>query len=256
MRSTPFFSRFFFYTFLLFGLILSTQVSANVALSKFRVYFDGKTRTASLQLRNTGAKEFKYTAELTLNEMTEEGAIYSVNSDPLAADKFIRFSPKRGTIKPGERQALRFALRKPSGLADGEYRAVLRVVTELAPTEGGNVNLASKLAYNVPIIVRHGEVVAESNLASPTTVMHNGQPHIQVWQTRTGNRSLFGDYVVETTDGETLGVLNNVAVYRPLERRKVLIPLTNASKGDVVIRYTENEKFGGSLVLSIPHTIN
>jgi len=41
-----------------------------------------------------------------------------------------------------------------------------------------------------------------------------------------------------------------------LERRKVLIPLTKTVKGPVIIRYTENKKFGGDTELSIAHTIN
>jgi len=245
----------FFIAFLVVSLFFSSQASANIALSKFRVYFDGNNRTASLQLRNTGSEDFKYSAELILNAMTEEGSIYAVSEDQLSAKSFVRFSPKRGTVSPGERQAIRFALRKPSGLLDGEYRAVLRIVTELAPTTGGNVNLASKLAYNVPIIVRHGEVYAESSLASPSTIMFNGQPHLQFWQTRTGNRSLFGNFIVETKEGEEIGVLNNVAVYLPLERRKILIPLTKAVEGDVIIRYSENKKFGGDITLSLPHTL-
>lgn len=246
----------FVFLTLFISSFLSPSVNANVALSKFRIFFDSQSRTDSLQLRNTGSSDLKYSAELILNAMTEDGTIYSVSEDSLSAQKFIRFSPKRGTIKPGERQALRFSLRKPANLENGEYRAVLRLVTELAPTEGGNVNLASKLAYNVPIIVRHGEVSVVSRLETPTTVMHNGQPHIQVWQTRSGNRSVFGNFIVETLEGEELGVINNVAVYRPLERRKVLIPLTKTVKGPVIIRYTENKKFGGDTELSIAHTIN
>lgn len=238
-----------------FLFVLSTPASANVALSKFRVFFDTQDRSNSLQLRNTGASEVKYTAELALNAMTEDGAIYSVSDDPFTATPLLRFSPKRGVIKPGERQAIRFALRKPVGLEDGEYRAVIRLTTELSPTSGGNVNLASKLAYNVPIIVRHGKLTVESALESPSTVMHNGVTSIQVWQTRQGNRSLYGNFIVETRDGEELGVLNNVAAYRPLERRKVLIPLHKVVKGPVIIKYIEDKKFGGNLELSIEHII-
>ena len=242
--------------FVLFNLLLSPYAQANVALSKFRVYFDNKSRSSSLQLRNTGAEDIKYTAELTLNSMTEDGNVYAVSEDDFDATTFLRFSPKRGTIAPGERQAIRFALRKPQGLEDGEYRAVLRLITELAPTTTGNVNLASKLAYNVPIIVRHGEVTVESQLLEPSVVVHNGVTHVQVLQTRIGNRSLYGNFIVQTEDGTEVGVLNNVATYRPLERRKVLIPLQNPVKGPVTVKYVENSKFGGTIESSVDTVIN
>jgi len=247
--------RFIFVLTLIVSFLHFNVAHANVALSKFRIFFDSKSRSDSLQLRNTGATDLRYSAELSLTTMTEDGIVYAVTEDTLSATKLIRYSPKRGMIKPGGRQALRFALRKPAGLEDGEYRATLRLVTELVPTTTGNVNLASKLAYNIPIIVRHGEIVAEASLQNPSTIIYNDKPHVQVWLTRTGNRSLFGNFIVEDKNGNELGVLNNVATYRPLEQRKILIPLHTVVKGDVVIRFTEQEKFGGDISLSIGHNI-
>ena len=229
------------------ALFFSSVANADVSLSKFRIYFDSKSRSDSIQIRNTSSTPMSYQAE--------EGLVYAVTEDPLTASTFIRYSPKRGNILPGERQALRFALRKPAGLADGEYRANLRLVTEIAPGTNGNVNLASKLAYNIPIIVRHGRITAEASMVNPSTIIYNGKPHVQVWLKRSGNRSLFGNFIIEDANGEEIGVLNNVAVYRPLERRKVLIPLQNAKKGPVVIRFTEIDKFGGDIALSIEHVI-
>jgi fimbrial chaperone protein len=237
------------------ALFFSNVANADVSLSKFRIYFDSKSRSDSIQIRNTSSTPMSYRAELSINAMTEEGLVYAVTEDPLTASTFIRYSPKRGNILPGERQALRFALRKPAGLADGEYRANLRLVTEIAPGTNGNVNLASKLAYNIPIIVRHGRITAEASMVNPSTIIYNGKPHVQVWLKRSGNRSLFGNFIIEDAQGEEIGVLNNVAVYRPLERRKVLIPLQNAKKGPVVIRFTEIDKFGGDIALSIEHVI-
>lgn len=92
-------------------------------------------------------------------------------------------------------------------------------------------------------------------MVNPSTIIYNGKPHVQVWLKRSGNRSLFGNFIIEDAEGEEIGVLNNVAVYRPLERRKVLIPLQNAKKGPVVIRFTEIDKFGGDIALSIEHVI-
>ncbi len=241
---------------ILASFAICSLAQANVALSKFRIFLDPKTRTDALQLRNDGSKDMRYTLELSQSTMTEDGLVYADIDAPLSAIRLLRYSPKRGFVPAGGRQAIRFAVRKPAGLEDGEYRAVLRVVTESLPTTGGNVNLASKLAYNIPVIVRHGHVEAQASLINPSTVIYNDKPHVQVWLTRSGNRSLFGDFVVESDDGETVGQLNNVAMYRPLTQRKVLIPLENAEKGPVVIRFTEQKKFGGDINLSVKHTLN
>ena len=244
----------------LVGLMLlacaSAHVQANIALSKYRVFFDTDSRTDAIQIRNTGSVSIRYSVELGLVEMTEEGTMFVVSEDPKSAIPFLRFSPKRGVIAPGNRQALRFALRKPAGLEDGEYRAVLKLTSKLDASSVGNVNLNTALTYNVPIIVRHGRVSASSELLQPQLVMKDGTAHIQLWQSREGNRSLFGNFLVTDADGNELGVLNNVATYLPLNRRKVLIPLSREVTGDVTISYNEVAKFGGSIQSSTQLSLN
>lgn len=228
-------------------ITLTGQASANVALSKYRLYFDNTTRSDALQLRNTGATGLEFTAELSLVAMTEEGTLRKVEEDPLSAIKLLRFSPKRGTIAPGNRQALRFAVRKPANLAPGEYRAVLNLTSSFNAGNKGNVNLNTKLAYNVPVILRHGRTEAVTELLEPKLVMAESVPHIELWQSLVGNRSLFGNFIVTDEQGNELGVLNSVAVYQPLTRRKVLIPLAQQSSGRITIQYNEIAKFGGNL---------
>ncbi|NMH60813.1 fimbrial biogenesis chaperone [Alteromonas ponticola] len=241
---------------ILFLILFPFVASANITLSKYRLYFDSNDRAEALQLRNVGSADAQFTAELTLSAMTEEGEVYSVFELDNAATPLIRYSPKRGTIAPGQRQALRFALRKPAGLADGEYRAVLKL-TSSVPTSGtGAVTLSSKLAYSIPIVVRHGRLNATTSLTNPQIVMSQGTPHIQLWQTRQGNRSLFGNFTVSDDKGNEVGVLNGVATYLPLEKRKVLIPLNSDYRGPVTITFTENENYGGNANATLDYVIN
>lgn len=228
-------------------IVFSSFAHANVSLSKHRIYFDGNNRTDALQLRNTGASSIEFSADLSLVAMSEEGKIYPVDQDKLSAISLVRFSPKRGAIQPGGRQALRFALRKPAGLEDGEYRATLNLVTSLKNNAQGNVNLNSKFAYNIPIIVRHGRVSAQTELLEPQLIVTGGVPHVEVWQTLQGNRSLFGNFVLMDESGQEVGVLNGVATYLPLQRRKVLIPLSTEVSGKITVQYQEIEKYGGNL---------
>lgn len=228
-------------------IFLSNSVQANIALSKFRLYFDDSIRSDSLQLRNTGAVALTYEVELGLVAMTEEGTLRKVEKDPYSAIGLLRYSPKRGRIEAGERQALRFVLRKPAGLENGEYRAVLLITNTPLTDNKGTLSLRPKLTYNIPIIVRHGRLEASTELLEPKLVMSGDTPNIELWQSRIGNRSLFGNFIVRDTDGNELGVLNNSAVYQPLNRRKVLIALNKMVKGKVLIEYTEIAKFGGKL---------
>ena len=230
-------------------LALTFDSSANVALSKYRLYFDNDTRNDALQLRNTGAVGIEYSAELSLVAMTEEGSLRKVQDDPYSAIKLLRFSPKRGTIAPGSRQALRFVVRKPANLPAGEYRAVLNLVSSFKGGNLGNVNLNTKLAYNVPIIIRHGRTEITSELLEPKLIMVEDVAHIELWQSLKGNRSLFGNFIVTDEQGNELGLVNSIAAYQPLTRRKVLIPLTKQASGKINIKYNEIAKFGGNLEL-------
>ncbi|MEP1551223.1 MAG: hypothetical protein ABJJ44_04340 [Paraglaciecola sp.] len=227
--------------------ILSLNVNANVALSKHRLFFDNNTRTEALQLRNTGSVTMEYSAELSLVEMTEEGTLRKIEADPFSAIKLLRFSPKRGTIAPGGRQALRFAVRKPANLPVGEYRAVLNLTSTYTGGSLGNVNLNTNLSYNVPVIIRHGRTEATSELLEPKLVMLEDVPHIEVWQSLDGNRSLFGNFIATDKNGNEVGLVNHIAAYMPLSRRKVLIPLTKEVSGLVTIKYNEIAEFGGSI---------
>ena len=82
------------------ALFFSSVANADVSLSKFRIYFDSKSRSDSIQIRNTSSTPMSYQAELSINAMTEEGLVYAVTEDPLTASTFIRYSPKRGNILP------------------------------------------------------------------------------------------------------------------------------------------------------------
>jgi fimbrial chaperone protein len=233
--------------YVLFIWSVAASSYGNISLSKYRLYFDNNNRSDALQLRNTGSNAINYRVELGLVAMTEEGILRAVDEDPMSAKDFLKYSPKSGTIAPGEAQALRFAVRKPASLAEGEYRAVLNITTTNQVSAVGTVSIQPKLSYSVPIIVRHGRLEASTQLLEPRLVMKGDTPHIELWQSLEGNRSLFGDFTMIDEDGNEIGLLKSSAVYLPLNGRKILIPLKEMVKGKVTVQYKENAKYGGNL---------
>lgn len=228
-------------------LFVSNVASANIALSKYRLYFDHSNRSDALQLRNTSSGSISFSVELGLVAMTEEGVLRAVEEDKNSAIGLLRYSPKRGKIKAGERQALRFVFRKPADFPEGEYRAVLKITSSDDAASGSAVSIRPKLSYSVPIIVRNGQLQASTELLAPRLVMVGGTPTIELWQKLEGNRSLFGNFTVSDQSGNEIGLLRNSAVYLPLNKRKVLIKLKAEPKGKVIIDYKEIAKYGGNL---------
>jgi P pilus assembly chaperone PapD len=235
-------------------LFISHFAHANLALSEYRLYFDGRTKNNSLMIRNTSEKSLDFKLTLTNKDMTEEGNLVEVPETEVvgrSANQLLRFSPRRGVIKPREVQAIRMMVRKKADLAHGEYRAVLKITaSEAQDASSGGVSLRSKIAYSIPVIVRHGQLEVESDLVNPQLITQNGQPTIMFWQTRTGNRSLYGDFKVISSDNTVIGELNNLAVYTPLTRRKVYISLTEDATGPITIQYQENKRYGGNVSLT------
>jgi P pilus assembly chaperone PapD len=238
----------------------SSSVFANLALSEYRLYFDGRTKNNSLMIRNTSDKNLDFRLVLVHKDMTEEGNLINVSEADVqgrSAKSMLRYSPRRGTIKPKGMQAIRMTVRKKADLIPGEYRAVLKIIASEAqvPNEAG-ISIKPKVAYSIPVIVRHGRLEVESDIVNPQLVTQNGQPTVMFWQTLNGNRSLFGDFKILNEDEEVIGEIRNLGVYTPLTRRKVFIPLTENASGPLTILYEENIRYGGKVSLTETLNIN
>jgi len=231
---------------LVLSCMFCSSALANITLSKNRLFFDSKDRADAVQLRNTGNTSIKFETSLYLVQMNEQGDIVKVENSDDSAINMLRFSPKRGVVPSGGKQVIRFSVRRPKNLAAGEYRAVLSVSTSLATEKPEAVTLRSTLKYNMPVIVRHGETRAETELQNLRIVEQNDTRMIELWQTLDGNRSLFGNFTVEDKTGQVVGLLNGVAVYPPLNKRRVLIPLTvDTFEKDLVVNFQEVATYGG-----------
>lgn len=246
------------FTILFISLFFSCFAQANLALSDYRLFFDTKTRSNALLIRNTDNTPMQYQIELAHKDMTEQGTLIDVDDSQVEgrdAAKMLRYSPRRGLIKANDKQAIRFSVRKPANLPNGEYRAVLRIVAQNIRTDlQAGVNLNPKIAYNVPVIIRHGKLTAEAELLKPQLIMQNGRPTVSVYLASNSNRSLFGNFVITNEQGEEVGRLNNVAIYPPLTKRVVDIPLTKTVQGVASINFSENPQYGGDI--SLDKTIN
>lgn len=231
---------------------------ANMALSDYRLFFDANTRSNAIQIRNTASQPLQFTTQVLHYKMTEEGTLQEVTgteAELFSAKPLLRYSPKRATIPPLGIQAIRFSVRKPRNLKDGEYRSVLRITGTEVNESGAGINIRSRLSYNLPVIIRHGELFADVSLMEPKLVNQNGVMQVQLWQTRTGNRSLYGGFVITDEDGNEVGRLNGIGLYPPIERRKVFIPLTEEAQGNLTITYTEDLKYGGDQVATVPFSM-
>lgn len=233
-----------------------------------RVVLEGRVRTAEIGLVNSGNEPGTYRVSLVPMRMSEEGRITTVEG-PLqgteaVASELIRFSPRQVTLGPGEIQTVRLQVRKPAELPSGEYRIhmTIRKVPDVddggAVTAGAgmSVQLVPVYGVSVPVIVRHGDTAAEVGLSDLRVVPGEGDgaPHLSFTIDRSGNRSVHGDLKATaiSPDGQerVVGIQKGIAVYTPIARRRVQLPLSVAPErlaGAASIRLTYTDADGALL---------
>lgn len=181
------------------------------------------------------------------------------------ADDFVRFSPRRVTVDPGSFQKVRVMVRRPKDLADGEYRThmVFQTLPEQkvntldeTATDDMSVAVQTIVEISIPVIIRHGKLTADVKLSSA----EKKNDKVLFTMNRQGNRSLYGDIEVFLNSGANkntrVGYARGLSVYYPNTSRHVELPLSmpdgvNASNQELLLKFTEDKDFGGSLSADI-----
>ena len=226
-------------------------------------------RTVTVDIVNKGDAKGAYRIELIDMLMPEDGSIRQLEegeSDPYSLRKFAR-----AEIAPDGVQKVRINIRRPKGLADGEYRSHLKVTltednldkaNEEPPREKVSIKIKSRLAFTIPIIIRQGDTsyhaaIKEASLYYVDKADGNQSPMLNLLLTHEGTRSSMGDIKVYhiAPDGKSTVVSFHpgVAVYRTADRRRVRVPLSvpegvSLDKGKLRITYVEKEDEGGKLI--------
>jgi len=118
------------------------------------------------------------------------------------------------------------------------------------------IAVKANLVIIIPVIVRHGATTLSMGIAD-ARLSHDakGVPSVDMYLTREGNRSSMGDisvtYIPQGGAPQLIKAFRGVAVYRPIPRRFISVPLDETPKGvslahgrlDIV--YAAQEKEGG-----------
>lgn len=248
--------------------------TAGLMLFPTRFVLDASEKTVSVDVVNKGDATGSYRIELIDMKMPEDAAIRQLEageSDPYSLKKFTRISPRRTVLKPDDVQKVRILIRRPKDLPDGEYRSHLKVtltennldnVEEQKPKANVAIQIKSRLAFTIPIIVRQGETfyrvgIEEADLFYGDMDASKEAPMLNILFGHEGNRSSIGDIKVTHIDPRGVNTVVNfhpgVAIYRGADRRRIKVPLTlpegvNLGAGKLHITYTEREDEGGNLI--------
>ena len=226
----------------------AVQVSfAQLLLSPTRVVFEGNARSSQIDVVNTTNQAATYRLSLVNRRMNQMGEFLPVDA-PLPGERFVdamvRFSPRQLTVEPGGSQVIRLSLRKPQGLAAGEYRSHLLIERVLDanlassidtavgnPTSDGlDIRLTPLVGALIPVIVREGATSVEMAISSLGFTPRSGENPalLSLSLERAGNRSVYGDLMVTFLPaGASAPVqvarVNGLAVYVPNPERMLRV---------------------------------
>ncbi len=249
---------------------LPSPAAAQLMIAPTRVVLAGTERSTELILVNKGDEQTAFRIDVENRRMRADGALETVTDTrpgELFAADMIRFSPRRVVLDPGARQSVRVSVTVPAGLAPGEYRSHLRLMS--APTSAGaatptasdandgalSIQLIAVRSITIPVIVRVGALDASASVDS--AALTNKADNLMVIKlTRAGTRSTYGDLRL-TIAGEANPVYNvrGIAIYTPNTDRDVLLPLPADIKAklvgrDVRIDYVSSDPKAPGLIAS------
>lgn len=277
MKQPVYFERFSLAAALMLLLLWWPQTSlAGLMLYPTRVVLESKDRSAQVELINNGDKPETYRIGIFNRRMTETGEVVAADKPQAGeqfADNMLRYSPRQVTLQPGKAQTVRIMVRKPAGLAAGEYRSHLQFdrvadaegtanLENLDKPEKGGIGivLQALVGASIPVIVRHGETRVATTLTDLALEPDPGKDNALLLSftiKRVGTRSVYGDLMAIFTPAGAgpldVAKVSGVAVYVPnaLRKSKLSIKLPQGvalKKGTLTLRYLDRPEAGGKVM--------
>jgi len=144
---------FLYPSFLSSALADTRGVGKGILVAPVKLEFEGRTRSGTFKIMNRDSVPVDYRVEFAPLIEKDKGG---------DAKDWVRFSPRRVSLRPGEHQTVRVVVRKPLDLVPGEYTARILVqaiprprekATE--PTDKIQVNLDIVYGISIPVIIKH-----------------------------------------------------------------------------------------------------
>ena len=233
--------------------VYALPAEAKIDIVPRRVVIEGRSKSGEITILNLGSKPMGYRIGI-INYKQDENGVYTLLNAPLNPvfdpEKYVRLSPRQFTLPVGGRQKIRFSVRVPPDLPQGEYRFHI-AANSLAPVDpgpqekrGASVGLRINLGVSIPVIYRHGALSATAKIEDARWITaqqsEQGANGMLVTIARQGTSSTIGLLEVYWTPAggteEKIGYVVNANVFTDVPRRTVFVPLQSIPQGSGTIR--------------------
>lgn len=242
--------------------------AARIDLLPRKIVLEDRQSSGELTVMNMGNKP-NHVRISFLSYRQDEKGIYHELKTPLSPafdpETMVRISPKQFTLPPGGRQKVRFSIRRPADLPDGEYRFHIKAISfdddefsvRRKPTEGSGMSVKTNIALVIPVVVRKGELQASAKIGNvgflSAAQSSSGKPALKLTISREGNKGVMGTLRAlqkqpDSADPVEIGIVSNLNVFAESDHREVEMPLEKVpGPGPITLIYTND--FGDKGVL-------
>ncbi len=266
-------------------LCLGSVTAQAVQISPPRAVIGPDKKTSYVYIKNDSDAAKAYRFRWKNLAMDKDGNLRNLDvvdaslvPDFRPAEDYIRFSPRRTTLRPGETQRVTFLVRRPSDMVDGEYRshfvveqvpnvtkesdAAAKMAAEVAPTVTGiGVDIVVSRAF--PVYLLNGNVQASLSLdnaqlkLNPNAGAEGQATHlVDLDFSKTGNRSIIATADILCGNTSISSAPRLFAVYAEADRRSEVIFVTPSLASDcsnmraVITAHADDQLAGQVLVES------
>ena len=229
---------------------------AGLFISAHELIFDQQTRSHSVHITNRGNRTGVYALSWIDHTMTEAGTLAiwkSAGHSPWSLQPYIRFSPRRVTLRPGESQRVRITLKKDrEKLAEGELFSHLNVLVmndNLEATQrpgnanspAGNSSVKARTAISIPVIWRNTPDKPRADIS----VAAIGHDSVQLRIERIGQASTRGFlHLLHRDKGKAVELIDTqpFIIYSNIKQRLITLNLNSElpQRGQLEVYYSRN----------------
>jgi len=284
LSSFPFFLSMALCALVMFALAeVSLAATKSLLLTPVRAIFTDRQRSVDIRISNTSEEPITYAISLVTMRKDKNGQLREVQTETeeeRLVKSMIRYSPRRATIAPGQRQVVKLMVQKPQDLPPGEYQTRMSF-SPLAdspqkqqdqvgvPSGKASFNINFLVTSTIPVIIQNGDIAPDVtplgfSLQQNAKTAESLAAEVKIG--RSGKGSAFGnvrlDYIPANNPkaARKIGLLEGMTIYIPDTEQTFTIPLTGVtrqelSSGSVRVSFLPHAGSNGKQQKAAPENI-
>lgn len=187
------------------ALLFMPQKAHAVFLSKSRIDFQNGQNYAEFIILNRSERKKLVSFAWSNLVVNPNGGYITLKEGEThpgyrPAQDFIRYSPRRTILSPGERQKVRLYAKRTADMEEGEYHSHLTILAEPLKDDetiesikgfGGKIRLNAGIS--IPIFLRKGQTDVNFTLQEAYAYNKDGKQFLNVSGVNNSTRSIYGE---------------------------------------------------------------